>query len=118
MSRTLTNAGSVAVGLGLLVLGASPALAKEGRKDSGKHLDFLDKKLELTDAQRGQVEQILTDYHARMQSVKEQLEALRDEKHGKIKAVLTPEQQEQFEKIHRRKSHGWKRWMKGKKDQG
>ena len=76
MSRTVLKMGGLAAGLCIIVLAASPALAKEGRHDPGKHLDWLDKKLQLSDAQRGQVEPILNDYHGRMQSLKEQMESL------------------------------------------
>ena len=115
MSRMLLKRGGLVGGLCLLVLAASPALAKEGRQqDSAKHLDGLDKKLELTDQQRGQVEQVLTNYHNRVQSLQGQLESLRKEKHEKIKALLTPEQQAKFEKMHKRKGHGWGHWMKRK----
>lgn len=100
-----------------LLLVASPALAKRGHsKDAGKHAEMLAKKLKLTQEQRPQVEQILNDYQARVQPLLDQLEALRTEKHGKIRAVLTPEQQEKFDRWHEKKMkrhHAW--WRRGRK---
>jgi len=96
-----------------IVLAASPALAKGGwHKDPAKHLEYLTKKLTLTDEQRVQVEQAMTDYHSRAQILYEQLESVRQQKHARIKAVLSPEQQEKFERLSK-KHHT--RWWRGKK---
>lgn len=106
----MVKAGRLFAGACLVVLAASSAaIAEEGHhNDPQKHLDKLSKKLELTEAQRGQVEQIMNDYRGRMEALKGQMEALRNEKHEKINAVLTPEQQEQFQKMkHRKGPRGW-----------
>ena len=119
MVRRRVNGMVAAAAFSLIALAAAPAFAKEERqKDPGKHLEFLDKKLQLTDEQRGRVDQLLKQYHTRAQSLKEQLESLKQEKHEKIKALLTPEQQGKFEKIHaRKKDHGGRRWFKRHKEQ-
>lgn len=114
MSRMGLHMGSVAAGVCLMLLGASPVLAKRGRhheqgqKDPGKHVEYLAKKLDLGDTQRAQVEQIINAHHERAKALMGQLETLRKEKHEQIKAVLTPEQAEKLEKLHARKgTRGW-----------
>ena len=99
-----------------MLLAAQPALAHAGHQDPSKHLDRLTKKLKFTDAQRGQVEQIMNDYHTRAQALHEQFESLRTQKHERIKAVLTPEQQAKFEQLSgKSRKHHWG-WHK-KKDE-
>ena len=102
--------GRLFAGVCVVVLAASSlAFAKEGHdKDPQKHLDQMSKKLDLTPEQRTQVEQIMNDYRSRMDSLHQQMEALKKEKHDKINAVLTPKQQEKFQKMHdKRESRGW-----------
>ena len=105
------KAGRVFAGVAVAVLMASSAAFAKGKDhgDPQKHLDRMTKKLELTEQQRGQVEQIMTDYRGRMESLRGQMEALQKEKHEKISAVLTPEQQEKFKKMkhHKGKGFGW-----------
>ena len=104
----MKNLGRWVLSVSLVLLAASSAMAKGGHEgDPQKHLDQMTKKLELTDAQRGQVEQIMTDYRGRMQALKDQMEVLRQEKHEKIKAVLNPAQQEKFSKMKHKKAGGW-----------
>lgn len=106
-SRRLVWIGMV--GLCGMALVAGPALAKgKEAKDPAKHLDRLDKKLDLTDEQRASVEQVLRDYHARAEALTKQWETLRQEKHDRINALLTSEQQAKFEKMGK-KGHrkGW-----------
>ena len=102
--------GRVLAGVVVVMLAASSvAFAKGKDHDPQKHLDRMTKKLELTEQQRGQVEQIMTDYRGRMDGLRSQMEALRKEKHEKISAVLTPEQKEKFDKMkqHKGKGRGW-----------
>lgn len=105
----MVKTGRVFAGVLVVLLAASSAVAEEGhRKDPQKHLDRLSKKLELTDQQRGQVEQIMNAYRGRMEALKGQMEALQKEKHEKINAVLNPAQQETFKKMkHRKGPRGW-----------
>ena len=106
----------VMVGSWVIGLGASPVMANQGHEEIGKRVGFLEKRLQLTDQQRGQVEQILNDYHTRVQSLHEQLEALRREQREKIEAVLTPQQKEKFEKMkeQRHGRAGLRRWQHDK----
>lgn len=108
----MVKTGRVLAGVCVLMLAASSAaFAEKGHHgDPQKHLDTLTKKLELTDAQRGQVEQIMNDYRGRMEALKGQMDALQKEKHEKINAVLTPEQQEKFQKMKEHK--GRRSWFK------
>lgn len=105
----MVKTGRWFAGVCVVMLAASPVFAKEGRHgDPQKHLDTLSKKLELTDQQRGQVEQIMNDYRGRIEALKGQMEALQKEKRERINAVLTPEQQEKFQKMKPHKGRrGW-----------
>lgn len=106
---------SIAVGLCGVLLLASPASAKWGQpKDPSQRLDQLDKKLELTDEQRVQVEQILQDYHTRAQVLRQQGESLRKDKHDKMNAVLTPDQQAKYGQMKTR--HWWRRKSKSQSE--
>jgi Spy/CpxP family protein refolding chaperone len=105
----------VLAGALLVLAAAGPALAGH-QKDPQKHLDRMTKKLELTDEQRSQVEQIMTEYRGRMEELHSQMDALRKEKHGKISAVLTPAQQEKFEKMTQGK--GVLGWFRKRKHEG
>ena len=106
----MVKVGRVVAGVVVVMLAASSAaFAEKGHHgDPQKHLDKLSRKLELTDQQRGQVEQIMSDYRGRMEALKGQMEALKKEKHDKINTVLNPKQQEKFQKMHEKKeSRGW-----------
>ncbi len=107
----MSKTGRVFAGIVVVMLAASSVVAEEGHHtDSKKHLDQLSKKLELTDAQRTQVEQIMNEYHGRLEALEGQMEALKAEKREKINAVLNPAQQEKFKKMqHHKGNHGWLR---------
>ena len=106
----MVKAGRVLAGAVVVMLAASSvAFAEKGHHgDPQKHLDRLSKKLELTDQQRSQVEQIMNEYRGRMEALRSQMEALQKEKHEKISAALTPAQREKFEKMKQHKGFsGW-----------
>ncbi|PIQ83409.1 MAG: hypothetical protein COV75_07725 [Candidatus Omnitrophica bacterium CG11_big_fil_rev_8_21_14_0_20_63_9] len=95
---------SLAAGLCSVWLAASPVQAKRGDgKDAGKHAAWLARKLKLSDEQRVQVEQIIQNHQTRVEPVMSQLKQLKQEKHDQIRAVLTPEQQGKFDRIHEKK---------------
>lgn len=105
-----------AVAAAAVMLAASSVAAKEGHhNDPQQHLNMLSKKLELTDEQRVQVEQIMNDYHGRMEALHGQMEAMKKEKHEKINAVLTPAQQEKFKNMKHHK--GRRSWFKKRSSQ-
>lgn len=106
MNRSARKMGSISLAVGLcsLWLAASPVEAKHGNgKDAGEHAAWLTRKLELSDEQRVQVEQIIQNHQARVEPVMNQLKQLKQEKHDQIRAVLTPEQQKKFDRIHQKK---------------
>ena len=80
----------------------------------GKGMEGLEK-LNLTDAQRQQIKSINEDFKNRMQALnqndnmlvkdmKAQRKALMEERKNRISAILTPEQKNKFEQLH--KEHG------------
>lgn len=71
--------------LGLMLSGAAMA-DHHGQGRDGMHRG--DNPLELTEAQREQMQAIRADY-------REQMRALREQMHAEMQAVLTPEQQAQ-----------------------
>lgn len=107
----MLKSGRWLAGVLIVLLAASAVFAEEGRKKGPKqHLDRLTKQLELTDAQRSQVEQVMDEYRGRMEALKGQMEALKKEKHEKINAVLNAAQQEKFNKMKQHK--GPRSWFK------
>ena len=68
------------------------AQAEEGKDQAGKRLEFLTKKLSLTDEQAKQVQQILTEH-------REKAEALRKEMMEAVDKVLDDQQMESFKKF-------------------
>ncbi len=101
--------GRLLAGVFVVLLAVSSVFAEEGHdKDPKKHLDKLSKELQLTDAQRTQVEQVMDEYRGRMETLKGQMEALKKEKQEKINAVLNANQQEKFNKMKNKKGRrGW-----------
>ena len=94
---------------GALAGGAAIAVADRGevrrghkphRHDSGDHLRFMTRRLELTPSQRDSVEVILGLYKPRMDSIWRQLaprfETIRDSISNDIRRQLTPEQQTKY----------------------
>ena len=120
MFRTGRRIMGIGLAMGICSFGfiGSPARADEGsQKDAGHYVKLLDRKLKLTDEQRAQVESIIQDHQARMQPLKEQMAALREDKRSKIKAVLTPEQQEKFVRMDEQKMKRRRGWFHGDQKQ-
>ena len=102
--------------LGSLGLGGFAVCAHEERgKDANEYIKKLDHALKLSKDQHTQVEQILSEYQAHLQPIKDQLTALRQDKHDKIRAALGLEQQKKFDQMqehrkeskpHKNESHG------------
>lgn len=63
----------------------------------------LDRRLDLTDAQRAQVEQIIRRHHARIDGMwddlRPRMHAEIDKANAEISAILTPEQRAKFERL-------------------
>ena len=102
-----------AVGIVVLALAATPAFADHDM-DPQKHLDNMTQELNLSAEQRGQVEQIMNDYRARIQALKDQIDALKKEKQEKFNAVLNAEQQEKYQKMKENREKQEKRGWFGK----
>ncbi len=77
-----------------MVLCAGSASAHE---HEGKRSEHLTKELKLTDQQRAQVDQIGQEYQAKREQIWKQIEAINDEENAKIRALLTPEQQQKYD---------------------
>ena len=95
------HAGWILAGVACAVLGAGgPARADEDfKKDMAQHrLEKMTKVLELTADQQTQVQQVMQDYQDKRAALKQQLDALRQEEDGKIKALLTADQQPKYDK--------------------
>ena len=91
-------------------------------------VDQISSELNLTADQRTQVEKILTETRTQMQDVRKQFSQIRASSRDRISAVLTPEQQEAFERWkqkhdarreqHRRGDDGDKKSSSEKSDSG
>lgn len=75
-------------------------------------LDKMTEKLELTDGQRAQVEQIFEQQRPKMEAIHEQMKALREETDTQIKGVLTPEQLTQYEKMQKKRQEKMEKFHK------
>ena len=125
-----TTAIAIALSLGGLALGAAAAQAHEGEKAGGHPMmEKMQQNLGLTPDQQKQVEQIKQEYQPRRQALMDQMKALHEEESGKIRAILTPEQQAKFDKMraemkeHRgERKEAWKdkkeEWQKKRESQG
>lgn len=110
------NTWSVIVGIGGLVWlsAASASACEQCAKSPGmdaarvqRKVERLDRKLGLSDEQQAQIEQIRAEYAGRLQPLKDQLTALKQEERDRIKTVLTPKQQAKFDAA---KKKGNKKW--------
>ena len=89
--------------LGLLVgIVAGPLIWRRPPQPPGGSfqgmVDQISKELSLTGDQRTQVEKILTETRTQLQDVRKQFSQIRASSRDRISAVLTPEQQQAFEK--------------------
>ncbi len=96
--------------VGALAGGAAVAVAERGdghrgrnahgRHDSGDHIEYMARKLDLTREQRDSVEAILERYKPKMDSVWRHLgsrfETIKDSISNDIRRQLTPEQQSKY----------------------
>lgn len=57
----------------------------------------LQKELNLTDAQKTQVQEIMKSQQVKAQAIRDQAKALREETRAKLSAVLTPEQMAKYD---------------------
>lgn len=89
--------------LGLLVgIVAGPLIWRRPPQPPGGSfqgmVDQISRELSLTADQRTQVEKILTETRTQLQDVRKQFSQIRASSRDRISAVLTPEQQQAFEK--------------------
>ena len=75
---------------------AIPVLASP-HGDGSHMLKGLNRHLNLTEEQQTQVQAIFEAKKPRMEALREQMKALKEETDSEIKAILTPEQVKQFE---------------------
>ena len=75
---------------------AIPVLASP-HGDGSHMMKGLTRHLDLTEEQQAQVQAIFEAKKPRMEAIHEQMKALKEETDSEIKAILTPEQQKQFE---------------------
>ncbi len=121
---SLNKTAAIAIGVIVLtfvagmaagVFGAHMLILRGGR--GAEHfperamVNRLDRRLDLTDAQRAQVEQIIRRRHARINelrhSVRPQVRAELERANNEIAQILTPEQRERFAKMRlRMHKHG------------
>jgi capsule polysaccharide export protein KpsE/RkpR len=88
---------------------AAPAVAKSKQAaDPEKLVEKMEKKLALNQVQRDKVDSILADHAKRLQSLYDEIEALKEDKHRKIKAVLSPEQQQKYDSAFGEDALSWK----------
>ena len=100
--------------LALLVampLAATAGPGPDGDKFQEQYLRHLEKRLELSDAQKQQINQIFTEH-------RQSMESLRESTQSKVDAVLTEEQRAEMAKLRDERKEKWqerKEEHKGKK---
>jgi Spy/CpxP family protein refolding chaperone len=124
--------------LGLCLGAGTPAHAHEGRKDHGARIQELmqqaAERLKLTDAQKQQLQPIIEEHLAQARAIRdkypaeasrEQKRQMFDEMHaarkdydGKVRAVLTEEQQQEWEKMRSERRERMREHRRERKDQG
>ena len=82
------------------------------KHDPQSHLDRLTKKLDLTQKQQDSILPILQDKHKKMDSLRLQMKALRNEAMAQVEVQLTPEQQEKFQEAREKRKEKMKEYRK------
>ena len=116
MERMRMRVSGIGVLVGLCCIGvahdAAGADQAAPQETDQREVDALRNLLGLTDAQRSQVQQITQEYQSRSKPLTDQLDALRQDRDSKIKALLTPQQQARYDQLQqRRKEHRQARWQ-------
>jgi protein CpxP len=85
-----------------LTAAAFPGESGPGREEHHKHrIERLTQELKLTDDQKSKVEAIFKEQH-------DKFKALHEETHGKLGAVLSPEQMTRLEALKKQRREHWK----------
>ena len=91
--------------------------AYAGSMDGGRMMKGLTNKLDLTTQQQEQVKQIFEAKRPQMEALHEQMKALREETDSEIKAILSKDQLEKFEKMQEKRQEKRERFMEHHKSQ-
>jgi Spy/CpxP family protein refolding chaperone len=114
--RTLVISTALALGLATSAFAQAPAASaapteNRGEQRMARHLDRLATELNLTAAQKLQVEAIMAEQHAARRAMHERFrterEALKADTDGKLAQVLTAEQQAQLEQLRAERRQRW-----------
>ena len=96
--------------MAVLVAGAC-SLPAASEKNAGanpqriqKHVEYLTKKLDLTNDQINFIQALLLQKHKRMEEVRKEMRLIRQQTDTEIKSLLTNEQKAKYEKMESRKS--------------
>lgn len=99
MRLSLIPAAAVALALAAGAV-AQPAGDRAERHE--RHMDRMTERLELTDAQRQQVEELMKAHHARTQAARDEIKRSHEQMRNDMRAVLTPEQAAKLDAMHER----------------
>lgn len=79
------------------------------------HLEHMSKKLQLTETQQTQVKAVFDKNASQREALRESMRNLRQSTNKEIRAILTPEQQQKFDKMKqkRKDKHDHKKSKKG-----
>lgn len=118
--KNMTKWAALAAGV-VLALAASRAttLADENpaKGDRIQHrVERMKERLNLTDDQARQIEQIFREAHQQGQADREAMRERHKKIHDQIQSVLTPEQREKMEQMRKEHRGGRRHWRGGDKD--